>query len=236
MKNSTKVQLARYGVLALAGFSCESAKAGVVTSSSQGFIPFTIGAGQSVSVDFGSGIGSPFRFAGVDTFFTAPSASFVIQRGFAGANQQILTPDNDPNRLVLNYVISAGRPWANVGNGTENDIAGADGGKWNGSGTVAGFLGIRFQSSALTSGFHYGYFDVAYDNTPDSDSGKLTVRGWAYETDANTAITTPGATAPEPSSLLLSGLGMLSCGAAGLRSLRAQKKAKAESTASPLDA
>ncbi|MES2459626.1 MAG: PEP-CTERM sorting domain-containing protein [Armatimonadota bacterium] len=235
MKNPTKVQLTRYGILALAGLSCESAKAGVITSSSQGFVPFTIGTGQSGSVDFGNGVGSVFKFAGVLSSFGFSSASFVIQKGPAGLNQQILALDqtlagNDPRRLAANYIISAGpanRPWVNAGNNTENDIAGVGGGRWNGAGTVTGFLGIRFQSPTLTTGFHYGYFDVAYDNRPTSDNGKLTIRGWAYETIAGQAITTPSAAtaAPEPSSLMLAGLGMLSCGAAGLRTLRAQKKA-----------
>ena len=233
MKDSTKIQLARYGILALAGLSAESAKAGVVTSSSQGFVPFTIGAGQSNSANFGSGVGSPFQFVGLSSFFGPPYASFVIHQGANGLNQQILTltpAADDPRRLAGNYVISAGRNWVtpasnNNNNNTSNDIAGQDGGNWNGAGTVTGFLGIRFQSSALTTGYHYGYFDVSYDNSPASDSGHLTIRGWAYETVAGAAITTPGAAAPEPSSLLLAGLGMLSCGAAGIRTLRERKRA-----------
>ncbi|MBC8104167.1 MAG: PEP-CTERM sorting domain-containing protein [Cytophagales bacterium] len=228
MKNPTKVQLARYGILALAGLSCESAKAGVVTSSSQGFVPLTIGLGQSGSVDLGNGANSVFNFAGLASFVYSSNASFVIQNNGAipGLNQQVLalTGVNDPNRLGLNYVISAGRPWANAGNSTTNDIAGGTGGNWNGAGTVNGFLGIRFKQSALTSDYNYGYFDISYDNTPTSDNGTLTIRGWAYETNAGQAITTPAPVAPEPSSLMLAGLGMLSCGAAGLRALRAQTK------------
>ena len=230
MKDSTKVQLARYGILALAGLSAESAKAGVVTSSSQGFVPFTIGLGQSQSVDFGNGIGSPFRFSGASSFFSSGNASFVIQKNTPGLNQQILALGNvsagladNPRRLAQNYVISAGRlNWINAGNGSENDIAGVGIGNWNGTGTITGFLGIRFTSSALTAGNHYGYFDVSYDNNP-TDNGHLTIRGWAYETTANAAITTPNA--PEPSSLLLAGLGMLSCGAAGIRASRERKRA-----------
>jgi hypothetical protein len=229
MKHSTKVQLVRYGILALAGLTGESAHAGIV-SNSQGFVPLTVGAGQSGSINFGGTVGSIFRFAGITTSSFPSSANFVIQRGFDGANQQILSlSGNDPVRLGTNYSVSAIRPWVNASNGTENDIAGFSSGNWNGSGTVAGFLGIRFQSSALTSGYHYGYFDVVFDNTPSSANGLLTIRGWAYETDANTAIMAPFA--PEPSSLLLAGLGMLSCGAAGIRSLRSQKKTSDTSTA-----
>lgn len=236
MKNPTKVQLARYGILALAGLSCESAKAGVVTSSSQGFVPLTIGLGQSGSVSLGNGASSVFKFSGLTSFVYSSNASFVIQRGGAGLNQQILalTGGNDPNRVGQNYVISAGRPWVNAGNSTTNDIAGGNGGGWNGAGTVTGFLGIRFKASAAATLYNYGYFDISYDNRP-SDSGKLTIRGWAYETNTGQAITTPSAAAaPEPSSLMLAGLGMLSCGAAGLRALRAQKKASL--SPSPLDA
>ncbi len=244
MKESTTIKLAGYGLLAIAGLSSESAQAAVVTSTSVGFTPFTIMGGQSLVINFGGAVGSPFQVNGIAATFTYSSVvynntSFVLQTGGDGSNRQFIG-SNDPYRLGTNYVISAARTFDYVAtadpDNTTNDIAG-DAGEWNGvqGSIVEGFLGFRFESPALDSGFHYGFLDIVYDNTPSSDSGALTVRGWAYESDADTNITTFAtgpAVVPETSSLMLAGLGMLACGGAGLRALRAQKA----SAAAPLQA
>ena len=237
MQENTKIKLIGYCTLAVAGLSSEAAQAQIVTSTPGGPPLLTIGAGQSATINFGNGVGSPFLFVGSTFFYTAPQASFVLQQGPNGFNQQFIG-SNDPNRLPLGYLISSGRVFSSVapvGN-TFNDLAGASAGYFNNTASavpVTGFVGFRFQSPALTPGFHYGFFDVLYDNFPDFTSGHLTVRAFAYELTTDAPITTFDVNAvPEPSSFLIGGLGMLACGAAGIRNLRARNKAQADASIS----
>lgn len=78
-----------------------------------------------------------------------------------------------------------------------------------------GYLGFRFSHDGGAS-YHYGYAVV----TLKADS--LLVDGWAYESNADTAITV--GPIPEPAGIA-TGLAALALGAAGLRQWRKRKQA-----------
>jgi MYXO-CTERM domain-containing protein len=229
-------RVVNYSALAAAGLLAEPATAGVVYSSSVGFTPITVTGGQTKTVTFqkpgGTSIGAPFQVAAVAT---GSIFSFVLQNGPACTNKCELVSysGGNPLRLGGGYLIGPGvfpkyplpppyswvavNPWVQATSSTWNDIAG-DTGAWNQYGTpVRGFLPIRFTSSLLSAGDHYGYFDVSYDPTPTMGNGTLTINGWAYETLADTALTTP---TPEPASVTCAGLGLLALGSAGIRARR----------------
>ncbi len=97
--------------------------------------------------------------------------------------------------------------------------------KWNptsgaaGTGNWAGqnaYLGLQLTFTDTTT--HYGYLQLS---VPSLGSGTVSVEGWAYESVADTAIKTPTAAVPEPSSLA-----MLTAGAVGLAAWRQQRKVK----------
>lgn len=69
-----------------------------------------------------------------------------------------------------------------------------------------GFVGVRFDIPGGSP--HFGYLDISIDTTAQT----VTVHGGAYESEANTPITTP---VPEPT-----GLGLLAIGAAGIAGWR----------------
>ena len=223
-----------YSALAAAGLLVEPATAGVITSG-PGFTPIHVAPGQTKVVDFGSGLGAIFQFAEVSAYSSGFSA--VLQRGPAaacpgGTCQQFLFPgyNNNPARLGNNYAISVARAWfGNVGAGTTNDIAGISSGSWNAAaGTkVQGFLGVRFTSTKLSAGYHYGYFDISYDNAPSYANGTMTIGGWAYDDQSGVPITTPDGGVPEPATMLPMGLGLLALGAAGIRAKRSRQNATA---------
>ncbi|MGD9719798.1 MAG: PEP-CTERM sorting domain-containing protein [Pirellulales bacterium] len=75
---------------------------------------------------------------------------------------------------------------------------------------MRGYLGIQFDIP--DSSPHFGYLDIGIDQAGQT----LTVYGGAYESLANTAITTP---VPEPG-----GLALLAAGAAGLAAWRQRRK------------
>jgi hypothetical protein len=80
-------------------------------------------------------------------------------------------------------------------------------------------MGVRFQSTSLSPGTHYGYLNLTRNGST------LTVTGWGYETTADTAITTAETATPEPATSIPIGLGLLALGAAGLRRKRAAQSA-----------
>lgn len=212
-----------YSALAAAGLLVEPATAGVVYSGPS-FTAVTVVAGETKPIDFGAPFGQVFQFVGATTFYTPPSASFVIQPGPAGLAAAVVSPTLDnPARLGSGYFIDGARTFRAISNGTGADFAGASNGFWNGAGVIRGYAGFRFVSSGSN---YYGYFDVSYDNNPSSDNGTLTIHGWAYEDVAGTGITTGptdiGGAVPEPATLATLGLGLLAMGAAGIRKKRAQ--------------
>lgn len=228
MSNGVNVKkIAKYTTLAAAGLAVEPAMADVITSG-PAFVPPTLNASvvSTVPINFGSGVGSVFQVR-VDGYY----GSIVLNPGPAGGDHETLVSSsgNDPLRLGGGYNINAGQYWISVSTGTGQDIAG-DAGYWNGADgeAVNGFLGIRFSSSALSPGLHYGFLQLSYDNTPDSSSGTLQILGWAYETTAGASITTfdvSTTAVPEPATLIPMGLGLLALGAAGLRAKRRQTAA-----------
>jgi hypothetical protein len=140
------------------------------------------------------------------------------------AQSAVVGTFGDPRRLAGGYLVGPGLNFYTVGTNTINDVAGASNGRWNGSGVIRGFLGVRFMFSGSN---HYGFFDVSYDNNPNSASGMLTIHGWAVEDAAETALTTgptDAAEIPEPGTVATLGLGLLALGAAGIRRKRAQAK------------
>ena len=224
-------RIAAYTTLAAAGLAVEPATAGVITSGA-GFVPVTIAPGQTKAINFGGGVGSVFQFGQTLDFSSGFSA--LIQRGpNGGTAQSIMIPGggNDPARVGSGYVISAGKAWYFNDTGTLNDVGGASAGNWNAvssPGTVVrGYLGVRFTSAALSPGLHYGFFDVSFDNNPTYRAGTMTVYGWAYEDQADTAITTQS-TVPEPMTAIPAGLGLLALGASGLRARRRKATAPVE--------
>ncbi|WOO42476.1 hypothetical protein [Rubellicoccus peritrichatus] len=78
-----------------------------------------------------------------------------------------------------------------------------------------GYLGFRFSNDNGTS-YHYGYAVVTLE------ANSLVIDGWAYESNADTAITV--APVPEPRNVA-KGLAVLALGAAGIRQWRKRKQA-----------
>src|SRR5690606_3871773 len=79
------------------------------------------------------------------------------------------------------------------------------------------FFGFRFVDSG--NALHYGFATINFDTV----GGIVTIKDWAYETVADTAIHVgPLQAVPEPGSISLMLLGL---GAGGLGAWRARKKA-----------
>jgi MYXO-CTERM domain-containing protein len=213
--------------------------AGIVYSSGVGFTPITVHGNDIRTVTFqttaGAPIGAPFQFAAVPRM---SGYSFVMQQGPACSSrcQFVSYGSGNPLRLGGGYLLGpAAFPryypfpyssmpfdnWAQASGSTYNDVAGASAGAWNSSTPVQGFIAVRFTSSLLAAGDHYGYFDVTYDPTPSMANGALTINGWAYETDTGASlVTTPLSSVPEPSGTIPAGLSLLALGAAGIRARR----------------
>ncbi|MEX2381787.1 MAG: hypothetical protein WD490_05360 [Opitutales bacterium] len=81
-----------------------------------------------------------------------------------------------------------------------------------------GYMGFAFDIGGDT---HYGWARLILTPGPiDSGTTGLFIDGWAYESDPDTAISTP---IPEPATVA-TGLGMLALGAVGVRTWRKNKK------------
>ena len=87
-----------------------------------------------------------------------------------------------------------------------------------------GYIGFRLDQGS--GDYNYGWIHVSGFTDGNNPKGELSIDGWAYESDVNTAILAgqrsgggPSGAVPEPS-----GLALLACGAAGIYALRKKRK------------
>lgn len=112
-------------------------------------------------------------------------------------------------------------------------VQGREGVSWSGYFTSAtvddskGYIGFRLDQG--DGYYNYGWIHVSGFSDSINTKGELSIDGWAYQDDVNTAILAGqrsggggGGAVPEPS-----GLALLACGAAGIYALRRKRKESA---------
>lgn len=136
------------------------------------------------------------------------NSSFISSGGLA-------LPTNFPASALISASLPQGSAWVD-----DDDSATL----FNYYGNVSpnfganSFLGFRFESG---TDFHYGYFEVTWDNVEN----EFQILSGAYESTPNTPIAVP-----EPTGVALAGIGALALGAGAIRRSRKARKAAAEGT------
>jgi hypothetical protein len=176
-----------------------------------------------VTVSSNSSTDATYQFQGpdaVDDFlFTASFQNYADSVTPENSSGYVGTPTNDPTPLAPGTLIGPSSTFQ-TGTGTLQYSYKFEKGPWNAD---AGFqyLGVEFYIGAVNpADLHYGWISLSactpgYES-PCSDPSVIQINGFAYNTVANGAITTP---TPEPSLLPL-----LAMGAAGLAAFRARRK------------
>lgn len=158
-----------------------------------------------------------------------PGGEFEIFNNYPSSTLTLMGFDVDGFAVGVSFQMAAGFTTASPQNFAANTAIGlASATSWTGSGSrlyfsngtsispdfgANSFMGFRFGSS--TAGWNYGYLEVLWDSTGTADwnttgAAAFKLVSAAYESDLNTAITTPEAV-PVPGMA-----GVLACGALGL--------------------
>jgi hypothetical protein len=177
-----------------------------------------------VTVSSNSSTDATYQFQGPDSvndfLFTASFQNGADSVTPENSSGYVGTPTNDPTPLGPGALIGPSSTFQ-TGTGTlQYNPKVFEKGPWN---TDAGFqyLGVEFYIGSVNpSDLHYGWISLSACTpgveSPCNDPAVIQINGFAYNTIANGAITTP---TPEPSTLPL-----LALGAAGLAAFRARRK------------